>query len=276
MPFRLNKGRALDKDLKRIAREQIDIMLKRIDDESVPLDKKVHGARLRCKRLRALLRLLRPMPGKRFRTEDRRLRRAARRLCHLRDAHVLEQTLSRLTDDRALRREAAGKPDVQTARALQRARRDMRHARDSIKSWEIDDIRMYDICAGHGHTYERAVDAWHACLADPSDERFHRLRRWAKYLYYQTCILRPINPKQLGRQRKRLNVMEELIGDGHDLAVLEHALAAAGETDQALIERAAKEKEACYDEALALCESVFTKRPARYVADLAGWWADWR
>jgi CHAD domain-containing protein len=69
--------------------------------------------------------------------------------------------------------------------------------------------------------YRRGRKAARAAVKDPSTENLHELRKRAKDLWYAARILRPVAPKRmraLGRDAHRLS---DLIGEDHDLSVLE-------------------------------------------------------
>src|SRR3569623_648211 len=88
-------GEPVDAALRAIALDQLDETLA---DLSAPSDAGrsiVHEARRRCKKLRGMLRLVRPaFPD--FEVENGAIREAAKGLSHLRDAEVLHQTLAAL------------------------------------------------------------------------------------------------------------------------------------------------------------------------------------
>ena len=129
---------------------------------------------------------------------------------------------------------------------------------------------------GIGRTYAKGFDAWQKAVDDPTDEHFHRLRKWAKYLWYQTRILERINRKTMHQQRVRLQVLGEVLGHAHDLAVLEDAMALRGDAEKPIVERAHKQKKQQYVEALKVSDEVFHSSPDRQVANMARWWATWR
>jgi CHAD domain-containing protein len=82
---------SLQDGVRRIAVEQISAMLGEIDDASLGRDETVHQLRKRCKKLRGLVRLVRP-GFEDDRSENATFRDAARGLSALRDADVLIET----------------------------------------------------------------------------------------------------------------------------------------------------------------------------------------
>ena len=103
MAFRFKPTETFDAGFQRIALEQIDRaqkVLRGSGEESVA----VHEARKSLKRLRALLRLVRPAVGeKAFKAENAFLRDIANSLSGARDQFVLAQTLKKLAADAQLK-----------------------------------------------------------------------------------------------------------------------------------------------------------------------------
>src|SRR2546430_1303607 len=82
--------------LARVARGRIRHALGQLDDGHDP-DKAVHEARKDMKKLRALVRLMRPeLGGKAYRRENARFREVARSLSGVRDAKAMLEALDAL------------------------------------------------------------------------------------------------------------------------------------------------------------------------------------
>jgi inorganic triphosphatase YgiF len=60
MPFRLRRKKTVQKSVRRIALEQIDKAIREVLDDNVNRHEAVHQVRKRCKKLRGLIRLVRP------------------------------------------------------------------------------------------------------------------------------------------------------------------------------------------------------------------------
>jgi CHAD domain-containing protein len=85
--------------LRRIVDELIKSAIACIEEPSTDREEDLHQVRLAIKRLRAILRLLRPLVSETFfKRENARLRTAARRLARLRDFAVARRTLEQVTD----------------------------------------------------------------------------------------------------------------------------------------------------------------------------------
>src|SRR4051794_8517044 len=97
MSYRLRK-KSLAREVRRVARQQLEGALK---DLLAPSQQgrstSVHEARKHIKKVRALIRLLRPAMGDAFyKRENAALRKAARKMSPIRDAQVRVQTIEKL------------------------------------------------------------------------------------------------------------------------------------------------------------------------------------
>ena len=66
MSYRFEPGEKVERGVKRMAREQIDKALAEIDSDELDVHERVHQVRKRCKKLRAIARLVRPALGSQY------------------------------------------------------------------------------------------------------------------------------------------------------------------------------------------------------------------
>ncbi len=276
MTFHIRRREPLEDGLKRIAREQIGIVIGHFEDTGLSHNKKVHSLRARCKKMRALLRLCGPVMDSAFAEEDARFRDAGIRLCELRDAYVQAQTLASFKENYGIKIENVGDSFEVDPQTLNASLLEMREALAAVDDWQLNATSFYDIAPGVARTYRKGCRAWRRALESASDERFHKLRKWAKYLWYQTRILERVNKETLYLQRIRLQVLGEVLGHAHDLAVLEGVLCVRADADNSILQRAIRQKKRQYVQALKVSREVFRKTPDEVVANLALWWVDWR
>lgn len=101
MPYRFKQTESFEASFRRIAREQIVKAKRSLFAYDADYVSAVHDARKAMKRLRALLRIVRPEIGEKvFRRENARFRDVARCLSLTRDRHVMLQTLGILESKR--------------------------------------------------------------------------------------------------------------------------------------------------------------------------------
>src|SRR5262249_31256385 len=205
MAFRLPEGETVAEGVRLIAREQIDQAIVELSDRSLALDLAVHEVRKRCKKLRGLLRLIRPCLGDSYPRENAHFRDAARVLSPLRDyqsiidafdalrAHFGDQidrrafgtVKRRLTRRRKQRAERVTDVDERIAQV----RCQMEAGRERVAHWSIDATGAEAWRGGFEQTYRRGRNAMALAYEAPSTEHFHEWRKQVKYHWHHTRIL---------------------------------------------------------------------------------------
>ena len=210
----------------RIAREQIAKAVKAAEDLSESPGKRVHETRRRCKKLRALLRLVRPdFPH--YADENGVLRDAARGLSGARDERVSSQTYADLMrwagrpvpDMVAEPTDSGAEAEALAAFALR-----MRALQARSTSWSLDRIDFDTLAIGLRDTYRRG--RWTRRFAERkrTDDAFHEWRKYAKYHWNQLGLLEECAGDVLPSAHSAAGQLAEVLGQHHDLAVLEHIL----------------------------------------------------
>jgi CHAD domain-containing protein len=202
MSFELRPGESLRKGIRRIVRKQMEKALGQlIRLHKGSRDEHVHEARKTFKKIRAMLRLVRPAIGEeRYRAENTCFREAGRPLTEVRDAKIFIETLDHVA--KHFKEHIAGRSFGDARQALQdnlRAVRKrvldeedafavvadaVRQARARLKSWAADIPKRW-VDKGLEDVYRQAGDACQEATADPTVENLHEWRKQAKYLRYQ-------------------------------------------------------------------------------------------
>lgn len=295
MGYRIETTETVQEALHRVAREQTDRALAEIDDGDLGPHEIVHQVRKRCKKVRALARLVRKA-FEAYSDTNAAFRDAARRISDLRDAKVRVDTFDRLVaehdealDISALRpirqtlvahRESMRHAQVESGEVLRKVRADLVAIRDGVGDWRLDgspdEISFDAVAGGFAKTYRRARNRMADAYEEPSAERFHEWRKRAKYHRYQVRLLRPLWPAVMNAWRHSLHDLTDLLGDGNDLTELGRAgepLDAAGDEARsvlrALIERRRRE---LWQEARELGEMHFVDPAETVVARLRSVW----
>ena len=150
MPFYILKNEAITLGLRRIAHEQIGIVLGAVEDDALPAARKVHSLRARCKKMRGLLRLARPVMGEAYKAEDLKFRAAAKQLAGYRDNEVLARTIALLGGPAA----PGPDPDLPAPReAIESSGRIMRECKAGVDGWPLNIEGFDDIAPGFAQTY---------------------------------------------------------------------------------------------------------------------------
>jgi CHAD domain-containing protein len=254
----------------------------------------IHGARKDLKKLRAVLRLARKQLGKDlFEAENRRYRDAGRLLSGTRDAEVKLETLvalrSQASDGLPLeaskrwiqaleeeRDEVAGTGGGEASRQIDQARDLITEGLDRVGDWplESDSWRL----PGLSKSYREGRRVMKRAQTKPSVENVHEWRKRAKDLWYQLRIVQGAWPQLLGATADQAHELSDLLGDHHDLALLDEDLAARRdigepETFRALIEQRQEELLA---RALELGRRLYAEKPKAFSRRLERYWLAWR
>ena len=273
MPFHILKNEPAAPALRRIAHEQIGIALGKFADDSVPAEKQVHSLRARCKKMRGLLRLPRPLMGDAFDVEDQRFREAGKLLGAHRETEVLAKTI------RSLGGSDAGlfvRPEPLPQATVNRSLEIMAVCQDAVDNWPLEIMGFDDLAPGFARTYQKCRDTWDATQREPSDRNFHSLRKITKYHWYHVRILERINKKKVRKRRKKLRDLQLTLGDAHDLAVLQTFLESSGNCDMELLQRAIARKHELYAHVIRVGHEVYETPVDELVEDYSRWWANSR
>lgn len=267
--FALGEEEPLAVGLQRMTMEQFDRSIEQLT-KGDDIDAAVHAARKSMKRLRAVLRLVRPELGdKVYRAENVILRDTARMLAPMRDGKVMAQAVGDLRKgfEGQLAPEALTElEDALWERHLQSRRRviedrtifptvvaTLRAARNRYAAWPTESLAMTpadpigrhpipdrysSVGPGLMRTYARGRQELDLAIEAPTGHHFHQWRKRVKYLRHQIEILEPLWPEMMAAYARSLDGLGEILGEEHDLTVLVHLLATDRTIDTDPIERA--------------------------------------
>ena len=297
MPYRFqHDDGTVEAGVRRIACEQIDRAIAEIDDPDLPRAQAVHQVRKRCKKLRGLIRLVRPVFDD-YGRENAVCRDAAKPLAELRDAAVHVETYDMLVETYAdqidrralgsvrrrltLRRKATERVVDAEARIAE-MRNSMVELRGRASRWRLKADGFEAVAGGLGRTYKRARKTMAKARGRPGPERLHEWRKRAKYHWYHERLLRPVWSKPMKAHADAADDLGELLGDHHDLAVFRDTIAAEPkafgriedvETLIGLIERRQAELEA---RSFVAGARLFAEPGDALKARWGSYWSTWR
>jgi CHAD domain-containing protein len=249
MPYIIDLKLPLDQAVLSVASEQAEQAITALrEGDSATLDDRVHDARKCVKKLRALLRLVRPGLAKSsYRSLNLTLRDAARLLSSTRDRAALLEALSKLrsqtgtsqapaTDFDRIEQLLRGGDEQATAGSQQAALRDAREmltgVAERFKRDGLGDVDAETLIAGLRRTYRMGRLQSVVVTTEESAHEFHEWRKHTKDAWYHVRLLSGAWPGALDALAGELAVLSELLGDDHDLYVLLEAVtAAAGASD---------------------------------------------
>jgi CHAD domain-containing protein len=247
--------------------------------------------------MRALLRLIRPQFDGDYDSENRLLRDLGRKLSPLRDSAALIQMWDGLGKDgldgigkqalhevrgvlvgqkHQLERVAARKHLASSVAAKIRA------YRDRISSWRLDTSGFAALRAGADDVFRAGRKGLQHSEAGPTPEHFHEWRKRAKDHWYLIRLLEDVWPDWMCGQRTSLHTLEQLLGDDHNLFVLEEKLGNEPEFEtgrarwKPLRKALNKKHEEFRESAFALGRRVYAEKAAQFTDRLEHMWDFWR
>jgi len=235
MAYAFKQSSGVAGQVRDIALEQIDKALEAIAANQ-NFDETVHTLRKSCKKLRALLKLVRPVFAD-YAAENDAFRTIADRFSVARDAAVMVQTMSGLVDNSGARLSVDGVGSVtlldrlrERARHLRQqmgedellalATADFEHARERVPSWQFDASGIEIVRPGLRADYSRFRKRLAKARKTPEGEVVHDWRKAAKVWWYHMRLYERTAPAIMENLCTRLDELGEILGDHHNLMVL--------------------------------------------------------
>ena len=295
MSYRILRSESVEDAIRRVAHEQVDhaIAASRLRGAS----EAVHEARKRCKQIRALLRMARPLLGEAYDLENTWYRDAGRELAHLRDAEVLVAAFDGLlehfdepVDRKAFapirtflaRRRDDARNTLAARRRLREFRERMRAGRSRIESWPLDAADFEAIEGGLVKAYSQGRDRMRAAYASPSAEGIHEWRKRVKDHVHHLQLLRNVWKRPMKARRDEVEALADDLGDDHDLSLLRDALPsgdaeiAAPETMQTILALIGRRQLELRSRAEAIGARVFAEKKRAFARRIERYWDVWR
>jgi CHAD domain-containing protein len=289
MPVHFRKAESPVRAVKRVARTHLDETLARLRRPSHPAA--VHQARKEIKKLRAVFRLVQGEIKRRdYRKAGKALRQTGHRLAVPRDARVMLKAFEGLTGEAGGRRFPNLYRLLKThyrrkSRAFQAddsvpaTRKDLRKVDRRVKRLRIEPGGWKTYAPGLRRSYRLG---WHACKEArkrPLPEHLHAWRKQVKTFWHQLRLLCPHWPVAVRKMMDRLEQLGELLGDEHDLSLLqkflqEHGGGALPELKK-LNELIKARQQALCAAALKLGGRLYAEPPAVICARLGRHWKSW-
>ncbi|GAB3028579.1 CHAD domain-containing protein [Bowmanella dokdonensis] len=242
MGFELKVDEPVEDGIKRIAKAQTEKIFADLSDEALSHHDKVHQVRKRCKKIRGLVRLVRPQ-FEQYQQANQAFRDAPRLLSPLRDAQSVIDTFDKLMEafDNQLkgpafasvkqvllnRRERLSKDKRGIQSKLAKFKKRIERAAKEIGDWQLKQAGSKALSGGLAKTYQRGLKAMAKAHASPSTENFHQWRKRCKYHWYHLRLLTPCWAPVLAPLAEQVHQLSDSLGEEHDLAVLRGTILAS-------------------------------------------------
>jgi CHAD domain-containing protein len=288
--FKLKKKESAKKGIRRVAHDRAEDAVGLLRDEEADPIEAVHEARKDLKKLRATLKLVRPLIGdKAYGRENARFRDAGRALSDIRDVQVRAQTIDalakRFPDDpppggwwtlRALLvDDASGNGALESLR--EQVSDEIERGDQAIEDWPLGANGFDLLGPGLKRAYSRGCRRFRDARKDPSDEKLHEWRKRSKDLWYHLRLVRRAWPEVMTTTADEAHELSDRLGDDHDLVVLTADLEDARpplshEQLEHLRKLIGKRRKELQGEAFAYGERLFAEKPKRFVERIERYW----
>jgi hypothetical protein len=298
MGFALEENESFAVAIRRIAVEQIDMALDRLEHASGDVSESVHATRQSLKRIRALLALARGELGNKvFKNEWNCYRNVAGLLAGGRDAaaavDILETLIRRfpceLAPDAfgserrflAERRDTLIRVMIEGDGVLLNASEIVSAARERVATWPVRCAGFDAVRKGLRRSYRSGRQGFRTVIRHPTSTNFHEWRGPVKMLWHQLQILTPIWPAMMKAHAHELRVLSDHLNENHDLDGLRNILLQAppearsreGQSPDGFVQRRCYELEV---KALQLGERLYTERPRHFAGRIESYWRTWQ
>jgi CHAD domain-containing protein len=294
MSYELEPQEPFGPGIRRVLIEEIEDAARELEgDSDSNWEEAVHEARKSVKKSRAALRLARQSIGPLYGQANTALRDIGRSLSEVRDGRVLVNTLDGLAeafleraDDESfgrVRRTLVGRRDRDTRQAMaeripeQAAERTRRVAAVVARGpWKEAGWKFID--GGLRREYRRGRSALADAIDDPRGETIHAWRKRVKDRWYHLRLLKAGWPPVLKKEANEAHSLSDLLGDEHDLVVLQETLGAdAGggwnPADARLISSLAGGRRAeLLAAAVPLGRRLYAEKPSRFALRIRRYW----
>jgi CHAD domain-containing protein len=298
MAYRLKKGESVPEGIRRIVCEEIDSAMQELSHTNGKRrDEGIHEARKSIKKIRGVLRLVRPELGRVYRRENARLGAVGRKLSDIRDATAILEVFESVLDKHkgALQKshlasirkglESSKRDTEQNAGigdAVKRAMAVLRAIRAGVDKWPLKHDAFQALARGLEERYQRGRRMLAVSHKDGTPENFHEWRKRVKDHWYHVRLLEGLWTDVMQGQERSLHDLETWLGDDHNLVVLCGKLDQEAEkygddqTVKLFLTLAAQEQKDLREKSLSLGERVYERKPRRLVSDMEKLWDAWR
>ena len=236
MPYKLKTSETIPQNIRRIVCEEIDFAVQQLKSKNTKKrDEAIHEARKSIKKIRGVLKLLRPELGKVYREQNSRLRDLGAKLSELRDAGVIIETFDSVVN----RNTNAATENAFSAirKALEQNKKDKEQSenivqvmagtaseliavKSPLENWPISDNGFASLCDGLRKTYRLGRSAMHKARNKNRPELFHEWRKRTKDHWYHVRLLESSWTEAMIARERSLHDLETWLGDDHNIVVL--------------------------------------------------------
>lgn len=290
MPYRIGFDESLTAALRRIADEELSAAVHEVQAASDSHVRAVHSARVHFKKLRALLKALRPGIGRAYDSLNHSLRDEGRQLSIVRDRDVLKRTMKYVHKHldnaawnsakkavKATLQEELKRSRPQALRATRGLGSRLKRLRSALARTTVRGSLESVLFSGLEQSFASGRIALTRAMKQPVSEAMHELRKRTKDLGFQLRLVRASSREMIDPLIELLKRISDLLGDDNDLAVFRKLLTDRAEKHDGdvltVVATAIDGMRAdLAREVIELARIVYAERPAAFSERLKSYW----
>lgn len=289
MAYRLKPHARIDREVKRVLKEEAEAAAEQLRNAARgdQPDEAIHEARKSVKKIRAVLRLVRPELGGTYREENARFRQIGQKLSALRDAGAMIETFDGLrkryrdeVDPRVwdalhqtlLKRKDEAEQAVGTRQVFENYPRMLEAVAKKVEEWPLQGKGFSVIAPGLKAGFQGGREAMRRAQREPTPENFHEWRKRVKNHWYHVRLLGEIWGRMMEAYGNALKDLQTWLGDDHNLAVLRGLIEEAGGGFENLIPVIERHQTQLREQAFIAGVRVYRERPGRLVRRMEFLW----
>jgi len=232
--YRFKPGEPVPAEVRRIVREEIEAAVSELRGRGDPdRDEAIHEARKHVKKVRGVLRLMRPELGDVYVRENGFFRDVGIELSHFRDAGAMLEIWDELRQHFhgemrglasirrglvARKQEMEQQGGIETV--LRRAAGRLARSAARVEKWPLGADGFEAIAPGLEDVFRRGRKAMAAARENPIPENWHTWRKRVKDHWYHVRLLAGVWDGSMPAYERRLKDLETWLGEDHNLVVL--------------------------------------------------------
>jgi CHAD domain-containing protein len=297
MAYHFKSGESVPEGVRRIAREEIDSAAAELSAKrGAARDEGIHEARKGVKKVRALLRLMRPELGAAYRAESDALRDIGHTLSEFRDAGAMIETFDNVRERYGGEKEAArlgpvrrgliaSKRTAERSGGIDAVLKKTAAALDRIgkrvKTWPLAENGFAAIAPGMEETFRRGRKALKAARKHPKPESYHEWRKRVKDHWYHVRLVENLWTDVLQAYERSLKDLETWLGEDHNLVLLRERVAAeparygSAKTVSLFLSLIDRFQMELRENALSAGERIYSERPREFIRRTQALWEAW-
>lgn len=294
MSYYLTANEPVAHALKRIVSEELDSAAARLEGkDGTDWHDAVHEARKSVKKVRAVLRLVKPELGRLYRIENTGMRELGRKLSEIRDAGATVETFDSLREKHLEHLDRHGLKAIrhtlvaQKEEAEQGARSEgvlvqvaeiLRTKARTIEEWPLRADGFSAFRKGLEDTYRRGRKVLKATHKHPRPENYHEWRKRVKDHWYHIRLIYHASTDETKAYEKNLKDLETWLGDDHNLVVLREKISSdpivyGSQQDVDLfLELIGKQQRELRHSAVTLGNQIYHDKPGQFTSRMRSLW----